>query len=469
MVDAINVSIADVDLVCLYRYTVFDTAGAEVLDNVSQSPVYTGLNTMSVSGATKVKGPGSNAPWSSGGQVSGGGIKIFHLPYSPAQSGNASGIDCSTTQDFSFGGWVLSPYTAFFKDFMGKFAFANGMRSYRMMAHTGAGPPTKFWRVDVGLTNGNSSVTVNSPFSAVENTYEHVVCTVDTDAITENIRLYISGILVATGDGTIAPGTSGAHPPFRLFGNTSATSEGVLDGVASMGGDIAETFLIRRTLSNEEVSGIYQSGFTAPVGSVSDSDAHDRLKDNQASGGGTGGSIVLTAWDASDGADPSGVRHTTSGFHPAFIKILDVGGGSGVDFGIVTQGTPSSPRAITFRSDDVGKKLHNMRIWASDLGTFDGIIGYEPTLHINSKWLPNLILPSGSGVVGRSLGAASSILRSDGLTSISGSIVDTASQSGEADISQYVYLALDSSSDMTVGSYGPANFTFMVTYDTESV
>jgi hypothetical protein len=463
-----NVFINDVNLVCLYRYTNFTDSGAEVLDNSTESTVYTGLNTMSVSGGIeKVEGPGANAPSSSGARASGGGIEIFHLPRSPAQSGNASGIDISSSQDHSFGGWFLSPFTSDFEDFMGKWAIAAGARSYAMQGRTGTSP-SRFWRAEIGASNGGSTATVDSPFTAAENAYEHVVCTVDADTATNNVRLYVSGILVASGSITVSPGTSGAHPPFRILGNSAGASESVLNGISSAGGQVAETFFMNRTLTSGEVAGVFASGFVAVPAAGSgffNSDEQDTLKDNVGPQSASTSSIPITAWNGNERADPSGFRHMTSGSHPGWLKILEVGGGSGLNFGQISQGTASGIRAITFRNATTGTKINNMKFWAYDLSAFNGIVGYDIALHIDSKWLPNLTLPSGSGVVGRSLAAASSVLRSDGHTEISGYSLAGHIPSGEQEISQYIYLSFDTNSDFTPNTYGPTGFEFRVTAD----
>ncbi len=467
-----NVNINDNDLVFLYRYTNFDAADDQKLTNLTQAPLYINRNLMALSGVVeKVDGPGSSAPLSSGARASGNLPELFHLPLI-SQSGNASGVDFSTSQDFSFGGWFLHGDHASSQNltYMGKHSFGGGnVRSFALSVNSGSSPQFA-WRAQIGTSNGTSSTAVRGAYTVASGAWEHIVCTVDADTSSDNIILYVSGIMVASGSATVSPGTSGGHPPFRLFGDTSSTSEGMFNVVASTdrGGIMAETMLFHRTLSTSEVLGIYQSGVQAAAGAISDSDTNDTQKDNQASGAGTTATIVLTAWDASDSADPSGIRHTTSGFHPAFIKILGIGGGSGLDFGTFVQGSPSSPKAITFRANDTGNILHDMRVWSSDLSAFAGVIGYEPTLHINSDWIPNLVLPSGSGVVGKNLAAASSILRSDGNTTLSGYVTHDASQSGEQEISQYVYLAIDTSNDMTAGDYGNSGFEFRVTYDTEN-
>jgi len=463
---ATNVFIDEVDLVCLYRFTSFDSVG--MLDSSSESPVYTGLNSMSLSGTLeKVEGPGNKAPLSSGVRMSGGGIELFHLPYSPAQSGNASGISAASTQDMSFGGWMLSPFSADFKDFIGMWAFGTGMRSYVIQGRTGV-TPSRYWKIQVGTTNGDTTVGISSPFTAAENTYEHVVCTIDSATTSDNIRIYISGILVTSGSTTFSPGVSGAHPPLRLGGTSASTSEQLANSLASAGGQLAEVFMIRRILSSGEVAGVYESGFISrPIAGsgFSNSDELDTLKDTIGPQSTSASTIVMTAWNANESADPSGIRHMTSGYHPAWIKMLDTGSTSGLNFGSINQNTISGIKAITFRNSTPETTLNNIKFWLSNESAFVGINGWEVAQHIDSEWLPNLVLSSGSGLVGRSLAVASSVLQSDGSTTISGATLNGVSISGESGVSQYIYVSFETNNDFTAGTYGPTGFTFRITAD----
>ena len=468
--DGSNVSTTDIDLVFLYRYATFIEDG--VLDNSSQSPIYSGFNSMAVSGAfssfvTREAGPGVSAPSSSGALSSGSFGELFHLPATPAQSGNASGIDVSSTQDFSFGGWFMSSFTSDFLDFMGKWAFGTNMRSYGLESRTGVSP-AKYWSVEVGISNGSSTASVASPFESTENTWEHVVCTVDSAGTTDNIRLYISGVLAASGSATVSPGTSGAHPPFRIFSNTSSTSEGILNGVGGDGGKAAETFLIRRILTSGEVAGVYESGFISPPAvssGILQSDINDTLKDNIGAQTASVSELRVTAWDANNAADPSGFRHMTSGYHPSWIGVVADDSASGLNFGNINQSTASGIKAITFRNITNNTAIGNLKFWMSDVSAFAGITGWEVSQHIDSKWLPNLTLPSGSGVVSRTLGDAATVLQSDGNTTISGGTLLGTSTSGESGISQYIYLSFVTNSDFTPSNYGPAGFVFRITTD----
>jgi len=474
-VGGVNVEEDDIDLVFLYRYEDFDTV--EQLDNRSESVIYTGLNTMSTSGSlSKTSGPGIQASGSSG-VISSGGVEIFHLPYSPAQSGNASGIHGSTTQDFSYGGWILfggddSPPQAF-TDFMGKHSVGSG--GFTLTAHSGSTGPEWAWRANIGTSNGAGTSNIRNVDLLQSGQWQHVVCTVDAGGGSDNIRMYVSGVLRQSGTITVSPAPSGSHPPLRLFSTSSKTSEIVSNSVAGRGGQMAETFLIRRTLSENEVLGVYNSGFTeaseapppAPNTGIIQSDLNDTLKDNLGALTVSASIIRMTAWDANEKANPSGFRHMISGQHPAWIKILGEGNGSGLNFGEINQSTSSGIKAITFRNITDNTTITNMRFWISDASAFTGEIGWEVAGHVNSLWLPNLSLPSGSGIIGKTLDSATGILQSDLGTTILGGTIDGTTPSGESGISQYIYLAFDTSPDFSARAYGPEGFVFRLTVDND--
>lgn len=468
------------NLVALYRFVELSglpggTSG--MLFNRSQSTIYGGYNDMSISGGAngiEVRTPDatvlSQAPKTSGARCSGSSLEIFHLPFAPSASGNASGIDASSSQDMSFGGWFLFGYDdtppAQFADFMGKWANAAGQQSYVLGAQSGATPPEWKWRAGIGITNGDSTTNVSSPYLLTSGKYEHVVCTINAQSASNNVRLYVSGLAVATGSITFSPGTSGAFPHFRIGSTISAGAEFVNNAVGSRGAEFAEVFLIRRNLTAEQVSGIYtygfQDGIEPPPSGMSNSDLNDSQKDNLGEQSSGLSRLAFTAWRNTESANPSGIRHATSGFHPAWIQLIGHGASSGLNFGSILQGTASGVKVITFRNTTPNTRISGMKIWMSDFGDLP-TSGWNISYHCNSRWLPNLTLPSGSGVIGRSYAAASSVLRSDGGLTISGYQLDGTVQSGEQEISQYVYLGFVTDGNFTPpGTYGPDGFAFRV-------
>ena len=472
-----NVLETDADLVFLYRYTAFDTVGDEVLDNDTAAPVYTGLNTFSVSGSLeKVDGPGVQASGSSGVRSSGSALEIFHLPHSPSVSGNASGIDGASDQDFSMGGWFMigndTTPPQQFHDFLAKTAAADGMRSFKMGLSSGASDPEWAWRCDIGNTNGDAATSVRNTELLVSGVWQHVVMTVDSDTTSDNIKLFVSGVLRASGSVTYSPGTSGAYPSWRQFASNSSTAEFVSNACGGRGAQLAEIFYIRRELTEAQVLGVFNSGITqgsvvvAPNTGVFQSDLNDSLKDTIGPQSTSTSEIRLTAWDANNGADPSGIRHMTSGYHPSWIQNISTGA-SGLNFGRINQHTASGIKAITFRNITPETAINNIRFWLPDTTAFSAITGWEVSEHVDSLWLPNLHLPSGSGIVGRVLGDAATILQSDGDATISGATLDGTSISGESGISQYIYLSFVTNENFVPAAYGPTGFGFRLTVDNE--
>jgi len=459
-----NISITDNNLVLLYRYEDFDSVN--VLDNRSESPIYTGLNTMSISGVNlqKISGP-PEAPNSSGVQITGVST-VFHLP-APNQSGNASGVTVETTSQFTWGGWfrVNNNWTNQ-RAMFANFAFGDQMRRYMIEASSGS----KFeWRIRTGQTDGTSTVTVTAADAIEAGEWMHVVGSIDGSTSTNNIKIYVSGILVGTGSATFDPGnsSSGNHPGLRLGAGWSATSENLVNNISSSSGSLAETFFMDRLLSNDEVSGVYLSGFQpSPSTGVFQSDLNDTLKDTIGPQSISASEIRLTAWDANNGADPSGIRHMTSGYHPAWIENISTGG-SGLNFGRINQHTASGIKAITFRNITPETAINNIRFWLPDITAFAGVTGWEVSEHVDFLWLPNLTLPSGSGVVGKVLEDATTILQSDGSATISGATLDGVSISGESGISQYIYLSFVTNENFVPDIYGPTGFGFRLTMDNE--
>jgi hypothetical protein len=395
---------------------------------------------------------------------------MFHLPYSPAQSGNASGVDATSSQDISWGTWVLlggdnTPSQSFY-DIMGQNALGSG--GWKLGAHSGAAlDPEWAWRAEIGITNGATTTVIRNVDNLMSGVWQHVVCTVDTDATTDNVKIYVSGVLRASGDATVAPAPSGTHPSTRLFCTSSKTSEVISNACGSRGVILGETFFMRRTLTEGEVAGIFSSGFVAvPAGTgILQSDISDSLKDTIGAQAAASSILQFTAWNANNAADPTGSRHMTSGYHPAWLKVIGEGSTSGLNFGTITQHTASGIKAITFRNTTPETAINNIRFWMSDVSAFAGVTGWEVSMHVDSQWLPNLTLPSGSGVVSRTLAAASSILQSNGSATISGGTLDGNLPSGESGVSQYIYLSFVTNGDFVPNTYGPTGFNFRITAD----
>jgi hypothetical protein len=466
-----SVFINDNNLVFLYRYATFLTD--EKLLNDSQSPTYTGLNTMSLSGANiaQVAGPGSQAPLSSGCQITGFST-LFHLPF-PNQSGNSSGCQTLDASQFSFGGWIRTHKNhTNQRDMISSLAFGTAMRRY--LLQTSSGSTGFHYRLRVGTSNGSNTVTVTG-CTITADEYQHVICTIDGTTTSDNLRIYCSGQLVASGSTTYDPGsesTSGLHPGVRLFAGWSASSEGIVNSISTSSGSMAGTFYMNRLLTEAEVNNIFQSGFQAPaVTGNSESDTPDTQKDNIGDITPVVPSLHMTAWDATEAADPTGMRHATSGIHPAFKRMLGLGSTSGIRFNDVRQTEVSDPIAITFRLASSDVTISNMKFWAPDLTVFTGLVGFDIAQEIASEWQGGSItLSSGLENVGKTLGTASSVLRSDKFDAISGVVRDTLPDtSGEGEVSQYIYIAFESNNDFTPGDYGFDNFKFRITTDFENV
>lgn len=456
-----NVFIDDVNLAFLGRFNPFydEVNEAFLALNHSASPYYKGLNTFQVSG-TPVKD--SLVP---AGAPSGSGLKLdsasdcLHLSVT---SGNASGMEIESTSQFSFGffGYMTEEFL-FDRSWFTKHSSAAGGSYYRLQASSG-GINEFNWELTLGGSNGTASYLVGSPYDIALDQYESVVATVD--GTTDTAFLYISGIPVASSTSiTLSPGSSGnAQFPIRIGCHRAFSSQGVTNAVGGESGVMAEVFFMDRVLTPAEVAGYSASGFVARTG-VSESDPQDSLKDNIGAQSATAVDVRVTAWDPTDSADPSGARNIESGAHPAYIQVLTVE--SGLAFGDILQSTVSGVKALTIKNATSGTNIDNIRFWNDDRSAFAGIVGYEVAEHIDSAWLVNPVLASGSGIVGKTLDSASTVLRSDGFASISGYTVDTTSISGEQEVSQYIYIALQTNSDFTPGTYGPGGFGFRVTVD----
>ena len=230
---------------------------------------------------------------------------------------------------------------------------------------------------------------------------------------------------------------------------------------------MAEAFFMDRALSGDEVAGIAASGFIENPGAApsfnpsDDSNENDTQKDNIGAISTDAATLRVTQWNATNSADPSGMRHTESGSHPSFVRII--GTGSGIVFNGAKFNDISDPIALSIRNVTAGKLVSDLAIWLQDDSAFAGVNGYEVSARIRSDWAPNLNMSSGGGYLARSQGAASSILRSDLTNSISGVVAQSNATSGEPDVSQYIYLALETDGNFTPGTYGPNNFNIRIT------
>jgi hypothetical protein len=460
----------DVDLVALYRFERFIASG--YLPNRSTAPLWSAYNNMDTSGSP-TQAPDVPALLPSGSGVTfDSGAEIFHIhPTGGGGSSPQSGLEVSSDTPFSFGFWA-KPSGAFNNDrsYFAKWTSASPGAYYRLQSSETV--DTLHWSLTLGRTNGTSSVTIEDTSNMiVSGNFEFVCATVDPD--NDTAILYVSGLPVASSVAlSFSPGPSGVDSidvPIRLGGHRGSTSMGITNAVGIEDGLMSHAFFIKRALTQLEVSGIYQSGMpsgSAPEAVVSgmfNSDLNDTLKDNIGAQSASAATLIMTAWDPTDLADPSGQRHITTGIHPAFVKVLGPGSTSGLPFGELLQTTASGTKAITFRNATPGTNVGNLRFWLRDYGAFPSS-GWNVAVHVNSEWL-NLTLPSGSGILGKTLGDAASVLRSDGFTSISGYTIDGTSPSGEEETSQYIYIAFNADTELAPGTYGYDDFGFRLTVD----
>lgn len=187
---------------------------------------------------------------------------------------------------------------------------------------------------------------------------------------------------------------------------------------------------------------------------------------------------VITQWDVS-GADPSGSRHLKT--HASYMKIL--GSGQGIasttfpwlDLGptnISTGSGISKTRCFTFRIRKLptpNTRVSNMRIWCSDNSDFLTPETAKVIFETSSTWVANKVLPT-SYLINRNKWMPTSLptenlRRTDGGLTIHGS--------GDADVSQYVYVALASSGNTPLGEYGStviaSGFKIRVTFDYDNI
>ena len=188
---------------------------------------------------------------------------------------------------------------------------------------------------------------------------------------------------------------------------------------------------------------------------------------------------IISQFDI-DGTDPSGSRHLTN--HASFIKLLASGQGLAqltfdpMDLNatnISTGSGISNTKCFIFRIrkfDTPNTIVRNMTVWASDLSDFLTPETNKLVWETHSTWQLGLALPiSYMGDPTKwmpiTLPANQNLLRQDDKVTIHGS--------GDADVSQYVYVALAASGTMPLGEYGstnePSGFKIRVTYSYDNI
>ncbi len=202
---------------------------------------------------------------------------------------------------------------------------------------------------------------------------------------------------------------------------------------------------------------------------------------------------VLSEWKTL-GVDPSGWRHRTE--HPSFQRILASGAGSQVaslnfeSFDVqstdISRGSGvSQTKVMLFRIDKFTSpnksRVHNMKIWASDTSDF-----LEPQTH---RVLYKTSTPWTSGFAFTSEDLGDETLHMDsslpdrqnlfrtgrvGDKNVLGEAFRTITGSGDADVSQWIYIAFAASGTMPLGEYGdikdgPEGFNLRVTYNVDNL
>ena len=189
---------------------------------------------------------------------------------------------------------------------------------------------------------------------------------------------------------------------------------------------------------------------------------------------------VLTEW-LTTGINPSGWRHRTD--HPAFIRVLASGrGAASLDFGSFDLQTTdigrgsgvSKTKVMSFRiaryTSPGVTRVHGMRVWAADTSDF-----LEPQTHkilwtTSQVWTSGFVFePADMGNqeywMPTSLPIHQNLFKCDGMRTIVGS--------GDADVSEWMYIALAASGTMPLGEYGdttdgPEGFNIRVTYNVDN-
>jgi len=200
---------------------------------------------------------------------------------------------------------------------------------------------------------------------------------------------------------------------------------------------------------------------------------------------------VLAEFQA-NGIDPSGWRHRVE--HPSFVRILASGAGVAslafksfdMQSTDISKGSGvSQTKVMLFRASKFtspGKtRIHNMKIWASDTTDF-----LEPQTHkilysIRSPWSSGFKFEA-EDLGNKDLWMPTSLPESQNLfrtgrvaaPNVLGGSFRTITGSGDADVSQWVYIALGASGTMPLGEYGdtkdgPDGFKIRVTYNVDNL
>jgi len=145
------------------------------------------------------------------------------------------------------------------------------------------------------------------------------------------------------------------------------------------------------------------------------------------------------------------------------LSRVDISAGSGV----------SKTCCFTFRVrklDTPNTRVHSMRIWASDMSDFLTPHTNKIVFETSNTWVPNKVLPvsymgDSSKWLPTALPTEQNLFRANGKHTIYGS--------GDADVSQYVYVALAASGTTPLGEYGAIGeadgFCIRVSYSVDNI
>jgi hypothetical protein len=146
-------------------------------------------------------------------------------------------------------------------------------------------------------------------------------------------------------------------------------------------------------------------------------------------------------------SDPSGVRNLSA----SAIKELDTSANGFLDFGnnnIASSGIVSSSKMLIFRATDMGgaSGIYDMKFYISSTSAFT--VGTFRFLHDIQRHYQgtNFALTTSSSDIPTSLPGVPNVSSTQNLPAISG-ITD-------ADVSEYIYLAVFTETDVPFGTYG---------------
>lgn len=183
-----------------------------------------------------------------------------------------------------------------------------------------------------------------------------------------------------------------------------------------------------------------------------------------------------------DGADPSGSRHLTT--HPSFVSVLssgigpvrasfdfdeidmqsmDIGAGSGI----------SKTKVFLFRINHfdcpTNSRVYNMKAWASSITDFLTSDTHKIVYETHNTWQSGLSFPvnymtNESKFLSSSLPDQLNLRRQDNGYTIWGS--------GDADVSEWIYVAVAGSGTLPLAQYGltsSSGFMLRVSYDLDNL